>query len=303
MNKSEAITIMADSIGKSFCKSVTRSDVLNTIELCSKKFKEHNNRCRTQLYMASMDAWEGYNGDEPEDYDFCYGVVGETKHDFSVFDYTIADFLGGVPKDLYSMVNDDDWSRDDFYKVMEKTLDPIANHLRSLGIYVRTIRTMNNALDIYIDIEKSQSNTGNDTPKIYIQDLTKSGKEKWQIRGQPQKVVQDFIYRINEQSNKIKITIPSGDYFFDTTNTAEDTLCLYAIGISDPIMKIEKKVFPEEVRYKFIVDINTEDGEGFSLKCYIDNETQLENLIRQTIESLKTYPQFYKYAEDLENCL
>jgi hypothetical protein len=58
-----------------------------------------------------------------------------------------------------------------------------------------------------------------------------------------------------------------------------------------------------KTEFKFIVDINNEDGDDFRFMSIIKSQEQLSQFIQQTIEALKLYPKFNKYVTDLENCL
>ena len=45
------------------------------------------------------------------------------------------------------------------------------------------------------------------------------------------------------------------------------------------------------------------DGDDFIVRSTIKSQDQLNQLIQQTIESLKQFTQFSKYADDLEDYL
>ena len=55
--------------------------------------------------------------------------------------------------------------------------------------------------------------------------------------------------------------------------------------------------------FKFIVDISTDKNDEFKIKTTFDSQEKFRSLLEATINALKEYKEFYKYAEDLENCL
>ena len=68
-------------------------------------------------------------------------------------------------------------------------------------------------------------------------------------------------------------------------------------------MSIKKQSKDEKVIYKFIVDITTDREETFNVSAIIETQDQLNKLIEQTVEALNSYPQFSKYADNLEECI
>jgi hypothetical protein len=121
-------------------------------------------------------------------------------------------------------------------------------------------------------------------------------------------IIKDFIYKIDD-SNKFIIQLngdDSVDDYFDepvSTNTKHNTLVICAIDTKVPLFKLEKVSVENEVNYKFIVDITNDDGDTFMIKSIIKDKDQLNTLITQTVEALTAYPQFAKYADDLESCI
>lgn len=55
--------------------------------------------------------------------------------------------------------------------------------------------------------------------------------------------------------------------------------------------------------FKFIVDISTDENNEFKIKTTFDTQEKFKSLLIATTNALKEYKEFYKYAEDLENCL
>ena len=51
------------------------------------------------------------------------------------------------------------------------------------------------------------------------------------------------------------------------------------------------------------MDIKTKDNDRFMIKTTIDSKEKFISLLESTINSLKEFELFSKYAEDLENCL
>lgn len=121
-------------------------------------------------------------------------------------------------------------------------------------------------------------------------------------------IIKDFIYKIDD-SNKFTIQLygdDSVDDYFDepvSTNTKHNTLVICAVDTKVPLFKLEKVSVENEVNYKFIVDITNDSGDTFIIRSIIKDKDQLNKLIEQTAVSLSAFPQFAKYADDLENCI
>lgn len=122
-----------------------------------------------------------------------------------------------------------------------------------------------------------------------------------------EKALKDFIYKVDDSN---KITTQTGydsiDEFFSepiTNDIKLDTLVICTIDTKEPLIKLQKVETEDKTEFKFIVDIINENGDNFIFKSIIKSQEQLNQLIQQTIEALKNYPKFSKYADDLENCL
>ena len=70
-----------------------------------------------------------------------------------------------------------------------------------------------------------------------------------------------------------------------------------------PLIKLEKTTKDDKNCYKFLVDITNEDDDNFTIKSIISSKAKFNQLLESTINALQEYPQFSKYADDLENCL
>ena len=121
------------------------------------------------------------------------------------------------------------------------------------------------------------------------------------------KVTQNFIYKIDD-SNKLNVQTgySSIDEYFNepiTNDIKLDTLMICPISTNIPLIKIEKVEKNNNLNYKFIVEITNEDGDDFIIRSIIQNKEQLNELIIKTVESLRLYSQFSKYADDLEKCI
>lgn len=123
-------------------------------------------------------------------------------------------------------------------------------------------------------------------------------KDKFTQESDIDKVIKDFIYRIND-SSKMQTDIKDENDFFNNGGS------INIIGIDTKIklITIEKIEKNGNDKYKFIVDITNDNDESFCIKTFIETKEQLNQQIEQTVEALKQYPQFSKYADDLENCL
>lgn len=111
-------------------------------------------------------------------------------------------------------------------------------------------------------------------------------------------VVEDFIYKVDDSS---KLTIQSNcssiEEFFAIDTDAH--INIIAIDTKEIIAKIKRL----NNSYKFIVDLTNEDGDAFNIKTTIKTKANLNKLIEQTVEALRVYPQFSKYADDLESTI
>ena len=119
--------------------------------------------------------------------------------------------------------------------------------------------------------------------------------------------IQDFIYKV-DNSNKLIVQTEynSVDEFFDTPFADDiklDTLVICIIDTKEPLIKLQKIEAEDETEFKLIVEITNEDSNDFIFRSIIKSQEHLNQLIQRTVEALKQYPEFSKYADDLENCL
>ena len=117
-------------------------------------------------------------------------------------------------------------------------------------------------------------------------------------------VIQDFIYKVDD-SNKItaQTEYDSIDEFFDEPITNDinlDTLVICTVDTKEPLVKVQKI---DNNTFKFIVEITSNEGDDFIIRSIIKSQEHLNELIQQTMDSLRNYPQFSKYADTLEECL
>ena len=121
------------------------------------------------------------------------------------------------------------------------------------------------------------------------------------------KVVKDFIYKVDD-SNKLtaQTEYDSIDEFFSTPAKNDiklDTLIICAVDTKEPLIKLQKVEADIRTEFKFIVEITNKDGDDFIFRSIIKSQDQLNQLIQQTVDALKQYPKFNKYADDLEEYL
>ena len=122
------------------------------------------------------------------------------------------------------------------------------------------------------------------------------------------KVLKDFVYKIDDSSKlDVQSSYDSVDAFFeDNSNDSyveHECLTIVAVDTKVPILKFEKTQVKDQNVFKFIVDITNDNGDNYSVKAIIETKYKFDQLLKSTIDSLKNYPQFNKYANDLENCL
>jgi hypothetical protein len=120
--------------------------------------------------------------------------------------------------------------------------------------------------------------------------------------------LKDFIYKIEETSTlRVQSNYDSIDSFFadksESSYSDNESIVILAVDTKLPIIKLEKQYVNDEKSFKFIVDIETKDKDRFMIRTTIDSKEKFISLLESTINSLKEFELFYKYAEDLENCL
>lgn len=120
-------------------------------------------------------------------------------------------------------------------------------------------------------------------------------------------IIEDFIYKIDDsQKLEVQTEYESLNEFFNepiANDIKLDTVIICAVDTKEPIIKLEKVKNEEKTDFKFIVDITNDQGEEFMFKSIIKTSEQLDQLVQQTVDALKYYPQFVKYIDDLENYL
>ena len=85
------------------------------------------------------------------------------------------------------------------------------------------------------------------------------------------------------------------------SDNSDGYLAILTVDTKIPLIRLEKA--DSKNRYKFIVDINTENDNVYNIKTTFKTKEKLVQLINSTIDTLSAYPQFSEYADDLENCL
>ena len=116
--------------------------------------------------------------------------------------------------------------------------------------------------------------------------------------------IKDFIYKVDEAKTiKIETSHNSIEEFFASEFKFNDTLTLVAIDTKSPIITLEKTEKDGKKVFKFIVDITNTDGDDFRIRTTFDTQDKFMALIQSTVNALKEFREFYKYAEELENCL
>jgi carbonic anhydrase/acetyltransferase-like protein (isoleucine patch superfamily) len=120
--------------------------------------------------------------------------------------------------------------------------------------------------------------------------------------------LKDFVYKIDNSSKlDIQSSYDSVDAFFednsDDSYIEHECLTIVAVDTKVPLVKLEKDQVKDQNVFKFVVDITNEDGDDYRVRSVIDSKEQFDKLLNATIDSLRNYEQFSKYADDLENCL
>ena len=120
--------------------------------------------------------------------------------------------------------------------------------------------------------------------------------------------IKDFVYKIDDSNIlKLESSYESIEAFFNDSSIesyeSNETLVILAVDTKVPLIKLEKSIKDDKQVYKFIVDITNDDDDRFLVNSIILSKDKFSQLLESTINALKEYSQFYKYAEDLENCL
>ena len=76
-----------------------------------------------------------------------------------------------------------------------------------------------------------------------------------------------------------------------------------AVDTKIPLIKLEKSIKNDKSVYKFIVDITNDDGDRFLVNSIISSKDKFNQLLESVVNALNEFPQFNKYATDLDNCL
>ena len=123
-----------------------------------------------------------------------------------------------------------------------------------------------------------------------------------------EEALKDFIYKVNE-TNKLKVESSYDsvdDFFEDDSDDAyfnHESIVILTVDTRMPLIRVEKAKVNDKKVYKFVVDITNTDGDTFNIKSVIDSKEKFNQLLQSTKDALNSYPQFSKYADDLENCL
>jgi hypothetical protein len=147
-------------------------------------------------------------------------------------------------------------------------------------------------------------------PKFNISDLGLDLKdiEDTKVQSKYEDDLKDFIYKVDDTDTlKVQSNYESVESFFadksDASYSDNESIVILAVDTKLPIIKLEKQLINNEKAFKFIVDIKTKDEDQFMIKTTIDSKEKFVSLLESTINSLKEFELFYKYADDLEKCL
>ena len=223
----------------------------------------------------------------------------------------------GIPKITYGA------KIDGYYIDWEKITVQFTNydgnkHRVEIGLFYRL------GLDVikYIEIVRqwfAKNTKFTPFPKFTISDLLDEDDlkkniehmkvpSKYEEQSKYENDLKDFIYKVDDTDTlKVQSNYESVESFFadksDASYSDNESIVILAVDTKLPIIKLEKQLVNKEKTFKFIVDIKTKDEDQFMIKTTIDSKEKFVSLLESTINSLKEFELFYKYAEDLENCL
>lgn len=120
--------------------------------------------------------------------------------------------------------------------------------------------------------------------------------------------IKDFVYKIDSSNTlKVESSCESCEAFFDDKSKesfeSNEAIVILSVDTKVPLITFEKLLKDEKQAYKFIVEITNEDGDSFNVKSIISSKEKFNQLLESTINALNEYPQFSKYANDLEKCI
>ena len=115
------------------------------------------------------------------------------------------------------------------------------------------------------------------------------------------------MYKIEDSSKiKVKTSYDSVDKFFEDTSDKsyenKESITIIAVDTKTPLIKLEKNKSKNKNVFKFIVDVSIEDND-FIIRSIFDNKEKFDQLLQSTINALREYSQFSKYADELESCI
>ena len=96
------------------------------------------------------------------------------------------------------------------------------------------------------------------------------------------------------------------EYFNDDSYDSyedQESINIISVDTKENIISFEKAIINDEKVCKFIVNVTNVDGDNFSVNAILKTKEQLNQLVVNTANALKQYPEFSKYAEDLESCI
>ena len=133
--------------------------------------------------------------------------------------------------------------------------------------------------DIFTVLKQFDEKEDEQSRRTFFSNIT---KDKFTQESDIDKVIKDFIYRIND-SSKIRTDINDENDFFNYGGSIN----IIGIDTKVKLITIEKIEKDGNDKYKFIVDITNDNGESFCIKTFIETKEHLNQQIEQTIEALR----------------
>jgi uncharacterized protein YcgL (UPF0745 family) len=153
-------------------------------------------------------------------------------------------------------------------------------------------------LHVVSSVQKYLRNCGYDSIEEWKKRNPKLAKKgEWTICSNYIKQLIDNI----ENSSKLEIYSNINlDEFLNNTLNIIGYIIIRDVQNNIELIKFDKIYQNEQIKYKFIVDLDDDD---IVIKSTFDSKENLKSLIINTINNLKESKQFYKYADELENCI
>lgn len=114
----------------------------------------------------------------------------------------------------------------------------------------------------------------------------------------------DFLYKVlNCSKLKVQTKVPIETFFDDMSDKSyedKESISIITADTKIPIIVLQKILYNNKKCFEFIIDIKNGIN-NFNSNTIFDTKNQFDQLVQSTIATLHEFPQYSKYADDLEN--